>query len=363
MSEMEHVLALLRDAEDDRDHWRSLCLSRSLPSASSGLGGTPQRTPPCSQGGTPLRRSEEQALRSKFSEVAGEGGESIGVEQLEALHRKLGEPLLPGEAAAAVAAVGVRGALSFAAFLGYWLDSHRLEAGEGGSSAEQREHRRRRYFARFQLQRRAAAAGSVYTEESQAPHTLEWRLLFFTDVGGVRTQVSPWHDIPLMNDDGTLNMVVEIPRWTRSKMEIATQEPFNPIKQDVKNGGGFCAALVNTGAGADYHAQCPSSRDGQSKGTHRCAVAATGVPAALLGDASLWLYHHTLTTQAQDSNGARQLYEVFWAWLAGDDPTAASVVAEAHGRLGDWITPQRAGTCTTKSMLAVARYAARCVWG
>lgn len=31
-------------------------------------------------------------------------------------------------------------------------------------------------------------------------------------------------------------MVVEIPKWSRAKMEIATKEPFNPIKQDVKKG-------------------------------------------------------------------------------------------------------------------------------
>jgi nucleosome-remodeling factor subunit len=31
-------------------------------------------------------------------------------------------------------------------------------------------------------------------------------------------------------------MVVEIPRWTNEKMEIATTESLNPIKQDVKKG-------------------------------------------------------------------------------------------------------------------------------
>ena len=31
-------------------------------------------------------------------------------------------------------------------------------------------------------------------------------------------------------------MVVEIPRGTNAKMEIATALPLNPIKQDVKNG-------------------------------------------------------------------------------------------------------------------------------
>ncbi|KAL8187021.1 UNVERIFIED_CONTAM: V-ATPase V0 sector subunit c'' [Gekko kuhli] len=32
------------------------------------------------------------------------------------------------------------------------------------------------------------------------------------------------------------NMVVEVPRWTNAKMEIATNDPLNPIKQDVKKG-------------------------------------------------------------------------------------------------------------------------------
>lgn len=29
-------------------------------------------------------------------------------------------------------------------------------------------------------------------------------------------------------------MVVEVPRWSNAKMEIATKDPLNPIKQDVK---------------------------------------------------------------------------------------------------------------------------------
>ncbi|XP_048702891.2 inorganic pyrophosphatase 2, mitochondrial isoform X3 [Caretta caretta] len=32
------------------------------------------------------------------------------------------------------------------------------------------------------------------------------------------------------------NMVVEVPRWSNAKMEIATKEPLNPIKQDIKRG-------------------------------------------------------------------------------------------------------------------------------
>uniref|UniRef100_A0A8C9V6C1 inorganic diphosphatase n=1 Tax=Scleropages formosus TaxID=113540 RepID=A0A8C9V6C1_SCLFO len=66
--------------------------------------------------------------------------------------------------------------------------------------------------------------------------------------------ISPFHDIPLYagreqendvpsskkikrNESEVLfNMVVEVPRWSNAKMEIATKEPLNPIKQDVKKG-------------------------------------------------------------------------------------------------------------------------------
>lgn len=34
--------------------------------------------------------------------------------------------------------------------------------------------------------------------------------------------------------DGTLNLVVEIPKWSRAKLECATKEPLNPIKHDIK---------------------------------------------------------------------------------------------------------------------------------
>ena len=56
--------------------------------------------------------------------------------------------------------------------------------------------------------------------------------------------VSLWHDISLraptlpgMDDDVELyNFICEIPKWTRKKFEIATDEVSNPIKQDSKKG-------------------------------------------------------------------------------------------------------------------------------
>ena len=57
--------------------------------------------------------------------------------------------------------------------------------------------------------------------------------LFITDDDGAK--VSPWHDIPLKNDDGTMNFVCEIPKDTTAKMEVATDEKLTPIKQDTSD--------------------------------------------------------------------------------------------------------------------------------
>ncbi|KAK4050160.1 Inorganic pyrophosphatase [Microbotryomycetes sp. JL201] len=67
-----------------------------------------------------------------------------------------------------------------------------------------------------------------------AANTLEYRVFLEKD-GKV---VSPFHDVPLFaNEERTiLNMIVEIPRWTNSKLEISKEETFNPILQDTKKG-------------------------------------------------------------------------------------------------------------------------------
>lgn len=53
------------------------------------------------------------------------------------------------------------------------------------------------------------------------------------------TQISPWHDIKLFyytDNEQIVNFVNEIPRGSTAKMEIATEEINNPIKQDIKKG-------------------------------------------------------------------------------------------------------------------------------
>eukprot|EP00898_Chlorokybus_atmophyticus_P002529 jgi/Chlat1/3277/Chrsp22S03532 len=69
-------------------------------------------------------------------------------------------------------------------------------------------------------------------EKKGEENTLEYRL-FFKEGGQA---VSPWHDIPLEAGDGLFNFVVEIPKDTAAKMEVATEEERTPIKQDVKKG-------------------------------------------------------------------------------------------------------------------------------
>lgn len=76
---------------------------------------------------------------------------------------------------------------------------------------------------------------SFASEERGSANTLEYRVYYKNGEG---QYLSPLHDIPWLVSSGpnVYNMVVEVPRWTNSKMEIATKEPLNPIKQDVKKG-------------------------------------------------------------------------------------------------------------------------------
>merc|ERR1712159_37063 len=67
--------------------------------------------------------------------------------------------------------------------------------------------------------------------------TLEYRVYCKNNATGER--ISWWHQIPLRPEAGknVFNFIAEIPRGTSGKFEIApSEEPLNPIKQDVKNG-------------------------------------------------------------------------------------------------------------------------------
>ncbi|XP_067375548.1 inorganic pyrophosphatase [Channa argus] len=76
---------------------------------------------------------------------------------------------------------------------------------------------------------------SFKVEERGNPNSLGYRV-FFKNAEG--KYISPFHDIPIYADESKniFHMVVEVPRWTNAKMEIATKDLLNPIKQDVKKG-------------------------------------------------------------------------------------------------------------------------------
>jgi len=75
---------------------------------------------------------------------------------------------------------------------------------------------------------------NITTKQVGQNETLEYRLFFARD----GAPISPFHDVPLWvnKEQGIANMLIEIPKGTNPKLEINKDEPFNPIKQDVKNG-------------------------------------------------------------------------------------------------------------------------------
>jgi len=77
----------------------------------------------------------------------------------------------------------------------------------------------------------------VTTEMVGEMGTHEYRRFFKDAASGER--ISPWHDIPLHTGASTpaeLWMVTEISKMTSAKYEIHTEEPQNPIAQDVQKG-------------------------------------------------------------------------------------------------------------------------------
>ncbi|ETB59234.1 hypothetical protein, variant 2 [Plasmodium yoelii 17X] len=64
----------------------------------------------------------------------------------------------------------------------------------------------------------------------------DFNISYFQNINDKYVQISPWHDIDLMNSDGTYNMIVEIPKYNYIKLEIKLTEKYNVIKQDTKKG-------------------------------------------------------------------------------------------------------------------------------
>lgn len=72
-----------------------------------------------------------------------------------------------------------------------------------------------------------------------AKYTPEFKVYAYNANNGPNDKIiSFFHDIPVNfnRDTGTVDMIVEIPRYEQGKFEISKDLPLNPIVQDVKKG-------------------------------------------------------------------------------------------------------------------------------
>lgn len=179
--------------------------------------------------------AEDVAMLKQVFSIADDTGDGfINESQLRELHTVLGEPLTDDECHSAFKAMDIHqtGAVNFDDFLAWYTLAH--------STSGMLSKKGRAYTSRFK--KIMSKITTVFdlkhltTCVQGQPRSLDFRVQFHYNDNGILKQISPWHDIPLFSQDGYLHMVTEIPKFSRAKFEIATGEPFNPIKQDVKNG-------------------------------------------------------------------------------------------------------------------------------
>merc|ERR1712217_195714 len=125
------------------------------------------------------------------------------------------------------------GVVDFERFMLWWGHLHDSSADPDQYYSQERYRQR---FKVLQSRLKNPDIATVTAQEEGDPTSRRFRVHFHASEKGEMIKLSPWHDIPLKNADGSYNFVCEIPKWTRKKYEIATGEELNPIKQDVKNG-------------------------------------------------------------------------------------------------------------------------------
>lgn len=74
---------------------------------------------------------------------------------------------------------------------------------------------------------------NILLKEDGEKNTKSYKIFFLNKK---KEFISPWHNIPLKNKDSDyFNMICEVPKWTRKKMEINCKLRNNPVMQDIKN--------------------------------------------------------------------------------------------------------------------------------
>lgn len=144
--------------------------------------------------------AEVERIRQIFNVFDVERRGFIDAADLRKVHQRLGEPITEEEAATGVRMMAPDGKVPFDKFVAFFNKKHVADGESRGDND--------RYMARFQFMKAKISSPEVARISCEATGvypSLEYRVHFYhTDSHGVKTQVSPWHSIPLKNDDGTL---------------------------------------------------------------------------------------------------------------------------------------------------------------
>jgi len=196
-------------------------------------------------------RENSERMKQIFASADTNSNGAISLDELRAFQQKIGEPMTEPELKAAFQAMGSpESGITFNAFSAWYQGAKARDGALSKKSAAYGE--RARTASRQSRVSRESSEGPMPTDapfdldafkitSSGEAKTLEYRVaLEYPTPAGELAQISPWHDIPLYPPSGEkageVHMIVEIPKWSRAKFEIATGEELNPIKQDVKKG-------------------------------------------------------------------------------------------------------------------------------
>jgi len=173
------------------------------------------------------------AMKAVFKKLCKTSKELLSCADVRKVHQLLGEPMDEPEAERMMQFFGAKESkdyvVSFDMFMAWWSKLHDSSADPDQYYSQERYRQR---FKVLQSRLKDPNVSQISTITEGEATSRRFRVHFENN----GTRLSPWHDIPLKNPDGSYNFICEIPKWTRKKFEIATAEPMNPIKQDVKNG-------------------------------------------------------------------------------------------------------------------------------
>jgi len=173
------------------------------------------------------------AMKGVFKKLCTSSREILSVADVRKVHHLLGEPLDDADSKEMMNFFNASDesalCVTFDMFMSWWSQLHDSSADPDGYYSQERYRQR---FKVLQSRLKDPNIARITTKEEGDITSRRYRMHFLHD----DQFLSPWHDVPLKNRDGSYNFICEIPKWTRKKFEIATGEPMNPIKQDVKNG-------------------------------------------------------------------------------------------------------------------------------